>query len=108
MKHLQKWIEALESGKYEQGKKQLRSGDSFCCLGVLTDLYIRENGLDWGKWADEGLLLDEVCDWAGISTDPKHPVICGYSQVGLIEMNDSGKSFAYIAQLLREGDDSTN
>lgn len=36
-----KWVEALRSGKYKQGKKSLRSreGDKYCCLGVLCDLY---------------------------------------------------------------------
>lgn len=35
----QKWIEALRSGKYEQGKYVLRSADNkYCCLGVLCDI----------------------------------------------------------------------
>lgn len=33
------WIEALRSGKYQQGQGALKEGDSFCCLGVLCDLY---------------------------------------------------------------------
>ena len=34
------WIEALESGKYEKGKGTLRGADdSYCCLGVLCDIY---------------------------------------------------------------------
>lgn len=40
----QKWIEALRSGKYKQGKYHLKivdeSGEeSFCCLGVLASLF---------------------------------------------------------------------
>lgn len=34
-----KWIEALESGEYKQGKGQLRDGDQYCCLGVACDVY---------------------------------------------------------------------
>lgn len=32
-----KWIEALRSGQYKQGKGQLRDtpSDTYCCLGVL-------------------------------------------------------------------------
>lgn len=30
-----KWVEALRSGKYEQGRASLRSGGKYCCLGVL-------------------------------------------------------------------------
>lgn len=56
-----KWVDALRSGEYEQGRGGLRSTtDKFCCLGVLTDLCIKE-GLteeweigdkDW--WEAEG------------------------------------------------------
>jgi len=43
-----KWVEALRSGKYKQGKRALRTGrdkpenDLFCCLGVLCDLIAPE------------------------------------------------------------------
>lgn len=43
---LRKWSRALRSGKYKQGKGQLRDGDNFCCLGVLCDV----SGV--GKWED--------------------------------------------------------
>lgn len=34
-----KWVEALRSGKYEQGEYQLRTeDDKFCCLGVLCEV----------------------------------------------------------------------
>lgn len=34
----QAWIEALRSGKYEQGKGQLCYNDKYCCLGVLAHI----------------------------------------------------------------------
>jgi hypothetical protein len=44
-----KWIAALESGEYKKGKLALRDkDDSFCCLGVLCDLYAKETGK--GTW----------------------------------------------------------
>lgn len=35
-----KWLEALRSGKYTQGKSGLHNipNDTFCCLGVLCDV----------------------------------------------------------------------
>lgn len=33
-----KWIKALRSGTYKQGRNQLRKGDAYCCLGVLCDV----------------------------------------------------------------------
>jgi len=43
------WVEALRSGKYEQGKEALCSqstsgGKQFCCLGVLVDCYMKHSG----------------------------------------------------------------
>jgi len=44
-----KWIKALRSGEYKQGNLRLRNTDNeFCCLGVLCDLYAKEN--ENGKW----------------------------------------------------------
>lgn len=34
-----RWVEALRSGKYKQGKAALRSNENhFCCVGVLCDI----------------------------------------------------------------------
>ncbi len=44
------WIDALRSDKYKQGKGDLRIGDSFCCLGVLCDIYRKKQkkkGVGW-------------------------------------------------------------
>lgn len=32
---LDKWLEALRSGKYPQGRRFLKKGGAYCCLGVL-------------------------------------------------------------------------
>lgn len=44
----EKWITALESGEYPQTRSCLNDKNGFCCLGVLTDLFIKETGR--GKW----------------------------------------------------------
>lgn len=33
-----KWVKALESGRYKQGKKRLAGGGYYCCLGVLRKI----------------------------------------------------------------------
>lgn len=34
-----KWVKALRSGKYKQGRRRLKSLDnSYCCLGVLCEI----------------------------------------------------------------------
>lgn len=67
-----KWVEALRSGKYEQGEKQLRSqDDKFCCLGVLADI----QGEPWeknsfGNWEVDGqpyCLSNDTLDKFGLT-----------------------------------------
>ena len=46
-----KWIAALESGEYSQTTQRLKDANGFCCLGVLTDLFIKET--DEGEWQEQ-------------------------------------------------------
>ena len=39
-----KWVEALRSGKYKQGRGKLNSENGYCCLGVLCEVFIAEGG----------------------------------------------------------------
>jgi len=42
-----KWLDALRSGRYEQGSSCLRDeGNHYCCLGVLVDI------VDPSGWSD--------------------------------------------------------
>lgn len=42
--NIRKWVEALRSGKYEQGTGALRKGGKLCCLGVACEAAI-QNGV---------------------------------------------------------------
>lgn len=42
---LRKWVLALVSGEYKQGKGVLRRGDKYCCLGVACEIFKDEVGL---------------------------------------------------------------
>jgi hypothetical protein len=37
-KNVEKWVEALRSGKYQQGKGALCRDGKFCCLGVACEV----------------------------------------------------------------------
>ncbi len=72
-------VAALRSGRYKQGKNQLRRGDRFCCLGVACDLYGKATKTQWkvNRFGDPimlksaGMLPFEVRDWFGLdSCDP--------------------------------------
>lgn len=98
-----KWTAALLSGDYPQTKEVLRDSCGFCCLGVLTDLYIRENkGLIWEnsflvkdeetKQSWNSYLPRKVMEWSGL--------VEINLTMKLAAMNDSGKSFAEIAKFI--------
>lgn len=108
-----KWVAALRSGEYKQGAGALARGGRYCCLGVLCDLAVKAGVLVEVSFADEeedqltydgadGVLPDSVVDWADLShTDPE---VGGVSfdarDLRLSAHNDSGKTFAEIADLI--------
>lgn len=121
------WVDALRSGEYKQTKGCLKSEDGMCCLGVLTDLYIKSPdnkfGFEWdyspttysyaisdivgeSTWTD---LPATVSDWAGL--DESNPTIGtslatihndGYNSFVYPEKSIKSKTFAEIADLIEE------
>jgi hypothetical protein len=105
------WVAALRSGEYKPGQAWLRNSqsempDRYCCLGVLCDLHARSaeshKTLGWAffdysnAWkygGDAALPSDAVKRWAMLETFDAHK---------LARMNDSGKSFAEIADYIEE------
>lgn len=109
--HRKIWVNALRSGKYEQGKHALRLYDgSFCCLGVACEVsglgewrfalgetigYITHDSTD-ADLTTNALLPPAVQQWLGLSTDGGD-----WSGGALYTMNDDdGKSFNEIADLI--------
>lgn len=108
----ERWIEALESGKYEQGRNVLRDKDNkFCCLGVLCDV-MKPNGWVMGindYYWHSGILNRlpvEIQNVTGLSDlgHFQHPVLLedNTEWVTLAGLNDHGMPFKEIAQVIRE------
>jgi len=120
-----KWLGALRSGKYEQVKGGLKKDNCFCCLGVLTDIWAKENNTEWvkknvnsiGKIFQEtysyitipgsslvvdDILPDPVAEWAGLGISD--PEITYDNTVSYItHLNDEvGLTFKQIADLIEE------
>ena len=119
------WVKALTSKKYKQGKEFLcrveNNGDkSFCCLGVLTDLYQQDRAkkkkkklsVDFDKDIGQSviafdgvseLLSPSVMQWAGMKhSDGTH---CDEHEdcYNLAEMNDLDcLSFIKIANHIKK------
>ena len=110
-----KWVKALRSGEWLQGRRKLASkGKGFCCLGVLCELAREEGIVDVKKLPDgsfnyscfENLedgspnyLPGVVQDWAGLAKT--NPQVKGGHH--LSSMNDSGTSFDRIADEIEKG-----
>lgn len=122
------WVDALRSGKYEQGQWYLHSKinmfdgeqkDRFCCLGVLCELAI-EAGVEVKKWYDNELFNTEyagnsvaipivVMEWAGMKSNngeinvpiyPPEPETDYNGETTLSSENDNSKSFKEIADMI--------
>lgn len=114
-----KWLEALRSDKYQQGKEALckigYDGEKrYCCLGVLTDLYMQEfpdkikfdivynrlkfiDNSDVCQIQSHDYLLPAIMHWAELdSTDPE------IVETGtcLSTINDNDTSFSEIANMI--------
>jgi hypothetical protein len=113
----QLWVDALRSGNYQQGTRRLRSENAYCCLGVLCDLYDRDQGgPGWDEedqtYLDVELLLPrEVAEWAGlIPVAQPETIIPGWfadvdlpqEDYSLSNLNDNGSSFGEIADLIEQ------
>lgn len=107
-----KWVTALRSGKYRQGRGKLKvaleeaeGGFNFghCCLGVLCDLRLKKTTDPIKKRSLEfqiengSFLPKNVIEWAGLNGT--NPVING---VTLSSINDSGETFEYIADVIEK------
>ncbi len=97
-------IGALESGHYKQTRHKCKSGDSYCVLGVATQLFMDKTGV--GSWRKVGgdtyfsinsmvgrTNFTPVLEFFGISQE-----MCD----AMTGMNDrGGPSFKDLAQFIR-------
>ena len=100
---IDKWLAALRSGQYRQTQSWLRRSDGYCCLGVACELYRQEVGGFWSNASDfvvnrrssNSHLPVEVAQWLGLIQQGGM-----YEGGSLVELNDNGKSFAEIADII--------
>lgn len=103
-----RWLAALRSGEYKQGRGALRVGDKYCCLGVLCNLY------DSSCWVESEqaksseqpplyvYMLDEHGDVAFLPDTVAIAASLFKVQAELTERNDNGETFAQIADFIEE------
>lgn len=97
-----KWVAALRSGEYKQGKGILKEevdGEvRHCCLGLLCEVLGVDNRRDGNFWVfdDRSRVLPEIasreCGLQSCDGD------CAWGP--LTELNDTGSTFAQIADII--------
>jgi len=94
-----KWLKALRSGDYEQGKSALYNDNKYCCLGVAGAICGYQEKLDSSE--GEACYLDEI----NVEDVPEELTIaCGLDNFVwvLSRMNDDGKSFEEISEWIEK------
>ena len=123
-KRVEKWVAALRSGKYKQGKEALTTTAGYCCLGVACELALEagvrmdvefkeaKHDADYGEWSYDGqtgMLPEAVANWLGIAVDVddgtngydvRIPKYEGDTDVSVAIINDGDASFKKIATLI--------
>ncbi len=120
-----KWVKALrgqDARKYQQGTGTLVTGSlkdpkeqKFCCLGVLADLFARENGIKWKEGEYSALRLEgaactnvlpkHVAVWAGLQIESPTVKSSKFYQgvESLVNCNDTKRfTFSQIADLIEK------
>jgi hypothetical protein len=111
-----KWVAALRSGEFRQGRNELLTGaGEFCCLGVLCELHNREEGGEWRAAADgqtslymgePGSVPQPVREWAGLNDHNPRVEIAGVEAPlachndGREEAAGAARTFAEIADAI--------
>lgn len=96
--NVKRWVEELRKPERKQTKGALRSGDSFCCLGVLCDvhdpnIWVNNNYPDPEHGMRTGLPPSTIRELFGLrfSLAEKY-----------VNMNDNGVSFLEIADQIEK------
>ena len=106
----EKWLQALESGKYKQTQGELCEGGKYCCLGVATHVFnpdhqaLKDNG-----WFRDGIVTrfrtapPDVREALKLRDEHGDFVHTFDTFDGLVDMNDSGEfTFKDIAEFIRK------
>jgi len=99
-----KWVKALRSGEYKQGRVYLQRDNRFCCLGVLCKVLDVPNIVS--DYGNNTMTFDFGKEYSSISLPFEFSKYIGLSTIeesNLIHMNDRlRKDFSQIADYIEE------
>lgn len=98
----ERWLRALESGEYRQGRFHLRTSiNEYCCLGIgceLLGIPGMRAGSSWKYDGSEGTAPKLLENMLALRGDEGNRIDGLRS---LAWLNDHGKTFAQITQIVR-------
>jgi hypothetical protein len=117
-----RWVDALRSGEYVQGRAGLRNDSGYCCLGVLCELHRQAHpdreweivNIDMSRLytgdvtgpmrylGDTNILPDEVAEWAELDLNSPNVRYLGTNGQALTSLNDGGVPFTAIAVAIED------
>ena len=97
-----KWVKALRSGEYKQGRFYLQQDNLFCCLGVLCKVLDVPNFVSDYRNNTTAFNFGNEYSHAGLPTTFCQNIELSDIEEGeLINMNDElGKNFSQIADYI--------
>lgn len=99
-----KWVKALRSGEYKQGRTYLQQGNRFCCLGVLCKVLDLPNFVS--DYGNNIMTFDFGNEYSRVSIPFGFREAIGLSTIkeaNLTNMNDElGKNFSQITDYIEE------
>lgn len=103
---INKWIKALRSGKYKQCHGKFKENGKYCVIGVLINLYEKENSYLYEKEYYDSLEEDqfssEILEWAGL---PIEPIKINRIPIGKYNDGDDNierKNFTQLADMIEK------
>lgn len=109
------WVAALRSGEFQQGKGKLDDKGHFCALGVLSTIGLCQGICTWSEGGSydgrKQSLSYNLMVWAGVAQKDEKYLERGSGFVkfqykgkltSIAELNDSGKSFKEIANIIEK------
>lgn len=111
-KNRQRWLKELRSGNYKQTDHCLKSGDAYCCLGVLCDVYAKAKKIK-NAWDNDSFVgcssrevfnpPNDVLDWIGMTNRAGEYVTTKGKINDLTKLNDTKHlSFKQIAHIIEK------
>ena len=98
-----KWIEALRSGKYKQTKGRLHDDNGFCCYGVLCDIISPNEWVKCNTGCGDTFYRFQGANSMMPDNDILKQVMKTHKcPACLAAMNDRGRSFNEIADVLQK------